>query len=420
MLRRWRHLILALAAWLAAVGVATVGEADTPALGEPQQQILVLLRLPPEHFQSDADYGESYGRGPGHSARRRIAGRIARAHGLTLVTDWPLPLVGVDCYVMSVPAGRSPEELAASVSHDAGVAWAEPMRFYRGQAAPATHNDPLYRVQPAAKEWRLAELHEVATGRNVRIAVIDSKIDAAHPDLLGQVLIRENFVSDRPGTPEQHGTGVAGIIAAKADNGLGIAGIAPGARLLALRACWEASPPPSGGSATVCDSLSLAEALHFAITHKAQVINLSLSGPPDALLGDLLDTARARGITVVGAVDRGLPGGGFPASHAGVVAVAEEELGAPPAGVVSAPGRDIPTTQPGGRWYFVNGSSYAAAHVSGLFALLREHARGAQNSAALVTPPPRGAIDACATLSRVSGRCDCACSNTGFGLAAHR
>ena len=79
---------------------------------------------------------------------------------------------------------------------------------------------------------------------------------------MGQVALKENFVDGRRELPEEHGTAVAGIIAARADNGVGIVGVAPNARLLALRACWQES-----SQATVCTSLSLAMALHFAIAH---------------------------------------------------------------------------------------------------------------------------------------------------------
>ena len=74
----------------------------------------------------------------------------------------------------------------------------------------------------------------------------------------------------------------------------------------------------------MCDTLSLAKALYFAIGHDAQVINLSLSGPPDPLLGRLIDVALARGIVVVGALDPNAADGGFPASHPGVVAVSDD------------------------------------------------------------------------------------------------
>ncbi|MGI8839246.1 MAG: S8 family peptidase [Caulobacteraceae bacterium] len=379
----------------ARAGEAAAREAETAAA----RQILVLLRLAPEHYRPGADYGGGYGEGPARAAHRRIAAALARQHGLTLASDWPLPLAGVDCFVMNVPAGGSPDALAAALSHDKAVAWAEPMRLYHGEGAPAP-NDPLFPFQPAAREWGLADLYAIATGRHVRVAVIDSLVERAHPDLVGQVELAEDFVGDPPTAAEWHGTGVAGVIAARANNGIGMAGVAPNARLLALRACWQAPGTRGAASASLCDSLSLAKALHFAIAHKAQVINLSLSGPADPLLGKLIDVALARGVTVVGAVDGDLPGGGFPASHPGVVAVADESLGVQAAGVFVAPGRDVPTTQPGGRWFLVNGSSFAAAQVSGLFALARERNGRAQGASALVRAPAGSAIDARATLLR--------------------
>jgi hypothetical protein len=411
MVRWWAGWVLSLTVWLAAVGLGVAAEPSGRAPADPTHQVLVLLRLPPEHFRPNSDYGESYGEGVGRSARRRIASRIAHDHGLVLASDWPLPLVGLDCFVMTVPADQSVDQVAAALSHDPEVDWSEPMKLYHGQSSALSPNDPLFRVQPAAAEWRLADLHVLATGRGVRVAVVDSQVETTHPDLAGQIVVNENFVLDQPDSPEQHGTGVAGIIAARANNGVGIVGVAPQARLMALRACWQTQEPTLKITTTVCDSLSLAKALHFAITHDAQVINLSLSGPADPLLDRLLDAALTRGVTVVGAYDPSLAKGGFPASHIGVVPVMDESLGDAPDGVFTAPGRDVPTTQPGGRWFLVSGSSFAAAHVSGLFALLHEHAAWARTASALVTGAPRGAIDACATLVRAMGPCGCACGH---------
>ena len=410
-----RQLVMGLTALALAPGPALAAGAPRAqaitanAESDPAHQVLVLLRLPPDHFHPGGNYVDSYGDGAGAAARRRVAQKIATAHGLTVVTSWPIPLAGVDCFVMMVPADQSPEQVALVLARDPEVASAEPMHVYRAQGSiqvaavgtgrssedtGPTHNDPLYRAQPAAQEWRLAELHEFATGKNVRVAVIDSMVDAAQPDLAGQIQTIQDFVLDHPRAAEQHGTGVAGIIAAVADNHIGIAGVAPHARLMALRACWQEGP-----SGAVCDTLSLAKALYFAIGHNAQIINLSLSGPPDPLLGRLIDMAMARGTVVVGALDPHAPGGGFPASHAGVVPVTDDPGSAIP-GAVVAPGREAPTTQPGGRFAFVSGSSYAAAHVSGLFALMREHGRAAPAPVALVTAKPGGggAIDSCASV----------------------
>jgi subtilisin family serine protease len=94
---------------------------------------------------------------------------------------------------------------------------------------------------------------------------------------------------------------VAGIIAAKADNGVGMVGIAPGARLLALRACSERQR--GSVTASTCDSLTLAKALHFALERGADVINMSLSGPADPLLASLIELGLQRNVAVVAAFD---------------------------------------------------------------------------------------------------------------------
>jgi hypothetical protein len=73
-------------------------------------------------------------------------------------------------------------------------------------------------------------------------------------------------------------------------------------------------------------------------------------------------------------------------------------------------GRDVPTTLPGGRYALVNGSSYAAAHVSGLLALLHERPGIAPGGLTLVTLAGGGAIDACATVMHNTGHCDCSCA----------
>lgn len=393
---------------LASVALCLAAVCNACAAGDAARQVLVLLHLPAAHFRPDSAYSGAYGDSSGRAARRRVASELARVHGLMLIDDWPMPLLGVDCYVMAVPPDRAPEQAAQALGRDARVEWAQPMSVYRAQAEAAGHDDPLYHVQPAANAWRLMELHSLTTGRGVRVAVVDSGVETSHPDLMGQVADTENFVDGRPYAAERHGTAVAGIIVARADNRLGIAGVAPRARLMALRACWQ-----EASDATLCTSLSLARALHFAITHQASVINLSLSGPQDRLLGRLLDAAIGQGIVVVTAVDPTLADGGFPASHAGVAAVAAEA--SPAAGVLTAPGRDVPTTALGGRWDMVSGSSYAAAHVSGLFALLRElgvPAPASPATTALVTRAG-GDIDTCATLVRIVGQRACSASVAG-------
>lgn len=387
-----------------------LGAATPPA---PASQVLVLLRLPPPHVRVGTDYAGSYGDQAGRAARFRIAAKLARRNGLTLVDDWPMPLLEVDCYVMAIPDGRSPKAVAAALTEARGVAWSQPVNEFvtqRGASRPVPIRgpDPLFEAQPAAFAWHLADLHRIADGRGVKVAIIDSQVDRSHPDLAGQVGVSANFVVGRREMPEQHGTAVAGIIAAVAGNGVGIAGVAPRATLMALRACWQKGP--ASDSATVCDSFSLAKAVYFAVENRADVVNLSLGGPPDPLLAQLLDLARARRATVVAAYDRNAANGGFPASLPGVVAVASDAPGRLRDGVFTAPGRGIPATSPGARWQIVDGSSFAAAQVSGLVALMRSRRGPAAQPPTLVgVSEGAGAIDSCASVLRAAPGCNCTC-----------
>jgi hypothetical protein len=411
-------------------------DADAPAVVD--RQLLLMLRVPPPHFRPEASYGSGYRDAPGRDARRRIARSLARAHGLRLLDDWPMPALGLDCFVMEASSADVRARLLAQLAADPRVESVEPMQTFRVLAdGMAAGGDPLAATQPAVADWHLRELHKLATGRHVTIAALDTGVDATHPDLRGQRLQTRNFIDGNAYAAETHGTAVAGIIAARADDGIGIAGIAPGARLLGLRACSQLA---RGGA--VCSSFSLAKALQFALEAKAQVFNLSLTGPSDRLLGRLLDIALARGVSVVGAVDIDAADGGFPASHSGVLAVAGSRpsrplpAGALPSNMLRAPDRGIPAPRPGGGWDLVSGTSFAAAQVSGLVALLRElspRLGAADLRAALSTPAtstpmastPIGlglapkrlqSIDACAAVGRVAGRCACDCVVAQAGL----
>jgi subtilisin family serine protease len=386
---------------------ADAADSGKPSQAREDQQVLVLFQLPPPHFRVDGNYSPGYVDASGSVARRRVAESIARSNNLRVVDDWPLPLLGVDCYVMDVPSSERPDEVAERLARDPRVAWAQPMHVFRSLG----HNDPLYSVQPSAAEWHLNDMHATSTGRNVRVAIVDSGVQLDHPDLAGQVVSHDSFVADRGERPETHGTAVAGIVAARADNHLGIVGVAPGASLLALRACREVSALD-----TVCSTLGLALALHAAMDRGAQVINLSLGGPPDRLIEQLVGAALARGIPVVAAADRTILAGGFPASVRGVVAVVDEAAGTTPAGMLAAPGTDVPSSLPGSRWGLVSGPSYAAAHVSGLLALMIEaqvriKATRSPLQSRIVTRAD-GRIDSCASLTAAGAACACDCESS--------
>ena len=423
---------------LALLCVAHATAQPTPVRAEAagaiaQREVLLMLRVAPAHYRPDAGYGNDYQNAPGRVARRHVAEELAHAHGLLLHDEWPMPALGVDCFVLDAPDRAAALRQAQALAADPRVESAQAMQLFHTLGGTVAHGldqhdvdqhgpDPLYAVQPATSVWHLGELHALATGKGVRVAIIDSGVAIDHPDLRGQITLARNFVDDRGNVPEAHGTAVAGIIAAREGNGIGIVGIAPQARLLALRACWQDGP-----AAAACSSFTLARALQFAIDARPQVLNLSLSGPQDRLLARLLDVALARGINVVGAVDMQARDGGFPASHPGVLAVEDmsgdsmksdgREYMPLPFVVIWAPGEGIPTTLPDGGWGLVSGTSFATAQVSGLVALLRQRGTGltpAQLLAALTGVPlaaerPR-TIDVCAVMRRTAGHCVCACA----------
>jgi subtilisin family serine protease len=155
--------------------------------------------------------------------------------------------------------------------------------------------------------WGCRAAQQWSRGEGVRIAVVDTGVDTVHPDFRGRLGRVRDFVADGRSAAETHGTAVAGIIAAVPDNGIGIAGIAPDATVISLRACWSAS-----GALGACNSFTLAQALAAAAGAQAGIVNLSLGGPPDALLTRIVERLLARGVVVVGAVPPSGRREGFP------------------------------------------------------------------------------------------------------------
>jgi subtilisin family serine protease len=193
-------------------------------------------------------------------------------------------------------------------------------------------------------------------------------VDTHHPDLRDRVVGIRNFVdrNESAFNADVHGTAVAGVIAATANNGVGLVGVAPESDVLGLKACWETDRVQSGAH---CSSFTLAKALNFAIDQQVDVINLSLGGPPDPLLERLVAKALERNILVVGATSPKWPNG-FPAVVEGVIAVTD--AGTSSTQYITAPGNQVLSTKPKDEYDFYTGSSFATANVAGVVALIRQ------------------------------------------------
>ncbi len=332
-----------------------------------QAQLLVMLHQAAPHYRPGAPIANNYGSGTATLRSTRRAKAVAKKFGLSVVEGWPMPALSVHCFVMATQT-NSVGELLERIEADPRVESAQSMQqFHTIANNDRIKSDPFAGLQRDGSGLDLALLHSVTTGSGIRVAQIDTGVDLEHPDLIDQIELARNFVDDRPIPNERHGTAVAGVMVARAGNGVGTIGVAPAARLLILRACWESEQGAGGG---LCNSFTIAKALQFVLKHDVKIINLSLAGPSDRLLQRLIDVAFERGIVVVGAFDEKNPGASFPAAHPGVITVAHTQQVDLPQRIIRAPGQNVLTTLPGGRWGFVSGSSIATAHVSGLVALI--------------------------------------------------
>ncbi|SEF99734.1 S8 family peptidase [Nitrosomonas ureae] len=318
---------------------------------------------------------------------KRIASNIGDDYKLRILSQWSISEIGEHCVVYAIDEDRSIDDVIHALTNDHRVSGVQVMSTFQVMAS-SEYTDPYYRLQTNIQSMNINEIHKRTTGRNVTIAIIDTGVDTRHPDLEGQIQYSKNFVAQRaleqqPST-ELHGTAVAGVIAAKANNGEGIVGIAPDSNVIALKACWEVK---AGSLEAICNSFTLALAINTAIEMEADILNLSLTGPYDPLLARLIEKAVQRGIIIIASrADKDDEESGFPAQQPGVIGVSSisannimQSLYENHLLTVYAPGEEILTTLPKGTYDFVSGNSLATAHVSGLTALLLQLKRDLTN-----------------------------------------
>lgn len=411
-------------AWacLLAIAAATAGEASVPPSapadsGSPPRIVVAFANQPQAAPGPAGTTGRRYA-GDGYRVAQRAeleARRVAAQYALRQIASWPIRALEMHCVVYEIEGGRPAREVLASLAHDPRVELAEPLHEFHtltaagaGPAA-ATYNDPLFDLQTNLRALGIPAAHRRAQGAGVRIALIDTGVDSQHPDLRGRILETHSFLTPahRPARLLRHGTAMAGIIAAVANNHLGIVGIAPRAQLLVYEACWQLRP---ADDAAACNTFTLAQALAAALEAGAPLVNLSVGGPADALLDALIQVGLKHGVVFVGAGAEG--DAGFPTGVAGVLAAAASESALPP-GALPAPGRHVLTLRPEGDYDFESGSSVAAAELTGIVALLMSASparltapriaallRDSGGAAPGADPPP---VNAAVALTRLDG-----------------
>ena len=324
---------------------------------------------------------------------------------------------------INAPGHEANEAVGATIEallrlkRDPEVTYAEPNYIRHASFIP---NDPFYRYQWHYRAINLESAWNSATGANAIVAVIDTGIKKAHPDLAGQLVAGYDFISDstnagdgggvdsdpedvgdgaRPGESSFHGTHVAGTVAAATNNGIGVAGIAFNGKIMPLRVLGKGG----GTDADIIQAIRFAAGLPnnsgTLSAKKADIINMSLGGPrSSATVQAAVDAARAEGVIVVAAAgNENTSAPSFPAAYAGVISVSAVGFDlkrAPYSNFgstidIAAPGGDTSVDRNGDSfadgvlstlfddtvgkfsYVFYQGTSMAAPHIAGVLALMR-------------------------------------------------
>jgi len=295
---------------------------------------------------------------------------LAQRHRLIRIESLGIPMLAGTLFRWRIPDNRPMDRVLNDLSNDSAVRFAQRNMIYRAQDSGAKAPAEGDAGQYALAKLHLPEAHLLARGTDVAIAVIDSGIDVTHPELAGAVIGTYDALNSKEGA-HPHGTGVAGTIIAHSR----LVGSAPAAHLLAIRAF--AANPSSGAEST---SFVVLKALNYAVQQNAQIINMSFAGPADPLVQQALGVAFARGIVLVAAAGNAGPNSPplYPAADSHVIAVTATDSGdhlfaqanRGPQVAVAAPGVDILMPAPEDKYQVNSGTSFAAAYVSGVAALL--------------------------------------------------
>ncbi|MCB1510012.1 MAG: S8 family serine peptidase [Hyphomicrobiaceae bacterium] len=299
--------------------------------------------------------------------------QIAQTFNLQRVSSETNALIGRRVILYRIPDQRDARSVVSQVATDARVARAQLNWRYEINQAPGQAVASAG-LQYAVAKIRLSGALAIARGAGVTIAVIDSGVDDRHRGLTGSVAKRFDAAGKAGAADPVHGTAIAGIIRSRGT----ALGVAPDARLISARAFFKTKGFSRAQSSTVI----LLRALDWSVASGARVINMSFAGPEDRDVSEAVATAAKRGVVMVAAAGNGGPRAkpAYPGAYPDVIAVtATDEYdqlytmanqGAYIA--VAAPGVDVLVLTPGNGHGYTSGTSMAAAHVSGLIALVLE------------------------------------------------
>ena len=303
----------------------------------------------------------------------QIEEQVATTYNLEILQRAEVALLGQRIIRCRISGNRPVNTVLAALQGDGRITASQPNYYYRRQASQAGETSSS--IQYSLEKLGVAAAHAVATGLGSLIAVIDTGIDQTHPDLQAAVAGSFDATDVKQQVSDPHGTAIAGIITAHG----AIEGVAPQAKLLDVRV-FE---PEAGGAGSIASTMALLRGLQWSTDAHARIVNLSLAGPRDALMGEAIAAMIAKDIVIVAAAGNAGASApnAFPAAFADVIAVtatdSDDALYASANHgsyiAVAAPGVDVIAPALFEAYQMNSGTSFAAAQVSGVIALMLEH-----------------------------------------------
>lgn len=349
-------------------GVTPAGDGDRPAAQARTSKDAVEITAKPDEVLVLVAF----------DATDAATDAIAARWSLEIVDRWPMPEIDKRCVQFRIRDGRDIETVLAGLKSEAVISGPQRNFVYRAQQQRGREGgEGKGGLQYALGKVGLApsDPHAVSTGRGVVVGIIDTGVDVSHEDLRNS-----DIVTFEPGgsvgsslAPDAHGTAIAGIIAARGTT----LGVAPGVRLAAARA-FE----PTASGAIESTTVKLLKSLSWLMTQGVDVVNLSFAGPEDPLLREFIAALTARGVIVVAAAGNNghVAPPAYPAAYDNVIAVTATDIddrlydqaNVGPYVDIAAPGVDIFAATPGQTHELQSGTSFAAAHITGIVALILE------------------------------------------------